>query len=241
MRSFILWMCLSAIVVSRGQEADRNDISQDLDEDQLMLDGKVDQKPFLRRETDNADARDEVNVGKKLEKLTSRNDENEVLKNSDKVEVDEHGVKVELPRDEIADNINVLPKVQGPLPLDGELPPGEDDDTFKPVQLSTDFNVYDSDRDGFISLAELINATGAEENVEEAFNVTDTDADGQVSMEEFSVAPWLLDAGEPEDIVIEELKEDIIEKIDKYQRKSYKQHHHDKEKDNLEKEEKESL
>ena len=62
----------------------------------------------------------------------------------------------------------------GPLPLKGKLPP--ETEVFYPVHMPTDFKSYDiNNTDGYITLQELIDVTGASENVDEVFNACDKD------------------------------------------------------------------
>ena len=44
---------------------------------------------------------------------------------------------------------------------------------FEPLPFPTDFNVYDVNADGQVSLEELIHVTGEAENVDLAFQATD--------------------------------------------------------------------
>lgn len=53
---------------------------------------------------------------------------------------------------------------------------GDVREQFVPLPIPTDFDSYDVDRDGFISLMELIKVTGAKENSEQAFNDSDTNS-----------------------------------------------------------------
>ena len=69
----------------------------------------------------------------------------------------------------------------GPLPLKGKLPP--ETEVFYPVHMPTDFKSYDiNNTDGYITLQELIDVTGASENVDEVFNACDKDGKYNVSV-----------------------------------------------------------
>ena len=69
----------------------------------------------------------------------------------------------------------------GPLPLKGKLPP--ETEVFYPVHMPTDFKSYDiNNTDGYITLQELIDVTGASENVDEVFNACDKDGKYTISV-----------------------------------------------------------
>ncbi|KAK6176253.1 hypothetical protein SNE40_014568 [Patella caerulea] len=51
-----------------------------------------------------------------------------------------------------------------------------DEFVFEPIRMPTHFKSYDSNNDGFIEIKELVDVTGASENVQAAFEASDFDS-----------------------------------------------------------------
>ncbi|XP_046578364.1 uncharacterized protein LOC124286083 [Haliotis rubra] len=85
-----------------------------------------------------------------------------------------------------------------------DIPEDKEDLRFEPIPMPTDFDSYDRDGDGFIVMKELIEVTGAFENVAEAFKACDTNGDERIDRAEFRDAPWDLSGKRPE-VVIEDI------------------------------------
>ncbi|XP_077985290.1 uncharacterized protein LOC144439929 [Glandiceps talaboti] len=78
-----------------------------------------------------------------------------------------------------------------PLPLEGHVPNSEQLGEFQPVELPTAFTLYDLDKNGFVNLDELAEATETkEEDAQNPFYNADLNGDGQLDEGEFQQAPW---------------------------------------------------
>jgi hypothetical protein len=63
--------------------------------------------------------------------------------------------------------------------------------SFQPIPLPDKFAEYDVlERDGVITMEELVYVTGAVENARAAFKASDLNDDGVVDVQEFRKAPW---------------------------------------------------
>ncbi|XP_069101281.1 uncharacterized protein [Argopecten irradians] len=63
---------------------------------------------------------------------------------------------------------------------------------FEPLPMPTNFSQYDTNKDGYIDLEELMVATQAQENAALALHASDIDGDGRLSNKEFNDAPWII-------------------------------------------------
>ncbi|XP_046382021.2 coiled-coil domain-containing protein 1-like [Haliotis rufescens] len=85
-----------------------------------------------------------------------------------------------------------------------DIPEDKQDLRFEPIPMPTDFDSYDRNGDGFIDITELIEVTGAFENVAQAFKACDSDGNERIDRTEFRDAPWDL-SGKPPEVVIEDI------------------------------------